>query len=280
MENAKRGPPSEPRGTAARGRLPANRPSHSGAGERRRFLERPASWQAAASARARRGFPANRPAKDPCVQRIEVKACPPNDLRHRSEQRRHPVHRAGEYGSSRLHFLGMNQIASVVIVKPPSAKGPLKGWASGLPAARRGSCRSGLLQHPRSCDRSGLVFERCALTPKTWGKARPSRLHIVRTLMPLARTAPGPASPFTGSGTASCSLVSVCEWSLRFGGIEFAFLQISILEGGFCLAVSNVVGPRNRPGGRHEADPVSRARSMSRDAKTHGGATLRDQPYW
>ena len=27
-------------------------------------------------------------------------------------------------------------------------------------------------------------------------------MHIVRTLMPLARTAPGPASPFTGSGAS------------------------------------------------------------------------------
>jgi hypothetical protein len=59
-----------------------------------------------------------------------------------------------------------------------------------------------LLQRPRPCGRSGLVFERCAPTPKTWGSARPSRLHIVRTLMPLAKTAPGPASPFTGSGTS------------------------------------------------------------------------------
>jgi hypothetical protein len=81
-----------------------------------------------------------------------------------------------------------------------------KGWASSLPAVLRGSRSSGFLQHPRLCDRSGLVFERCALTPKTWGEARLSRLHIVRTLMPLTRTASGPASPFTGSGTSSHGL--------------------------------------------------------------------------
>jgi hypothetical protein len=37
------------------------------------------------------------------------------------------------------------------------------------------------------------------VTPKTWGESKPSPLQIVRTLMPLARTAPGPTSPFTGS---------------------------------------------------------------------------------